>query len=98
MNLTVSCRSGPQSRDSEQVVGGGDQIGVHLHSFAATVASFAQTADGLHPAEGLLDSFAYPLADRIIRMMGGPCAEGGASGSRLILRHVRSDVERATAR
>src|SRR3984893_1143303 len=97
MNSAVSYWSGQQPCDSDQVVGGADQIGVHLYPLAATVARFAQTADGLHPAEGLLDSFTDPLADRITRLTGGPRVECGTSGPRLILRHVRGNVERPTA-
>ena len=57
MHSGVSCWSGRQPCDSKQIVGGADQIGVYLYPLAATVARFAQTADGLHPAEGLFDSF-----------------------------------------
>jgi len=93
MNSGVSCWSCQQPCDSEQIVGGANQIGLHLHPLADTVARFAQTADGLHPAEGLLDSFTDPLADRISRLTGGPRVECGTSGTRLILRHVRGNVE-----
>ena len=71
MNPAVSCGGGRQARDSQQVVGGGDQVGVPLHPRASAVAGFAQPADGLHPAEALLDPFAQPLTDRITRMPGG---------------------------
>jgi len=47
-------------------------------------------------AEGLLDSFSDPLADRITCLTGGPRVECGTSGPRIILRHVRSNVERPT--
>jgi hypothetical protein len=33
------------------------------------------------------------LADRITRLTGGPRVECGTSGPRLILRHVRGNVE-----
>ena len=58
MNPAVSCGGGRQARDSQQVVGGGDQLGVRLHPRASAIAGFAQPADGLHPAEALLDPFA----------------------------------------
>src|SRR6266702_2277664 len=98
MNSVVSCWSGQQPCDSEQIVGGADQIGVHLHALAATVARFAQTADGLHPAESLLDSFPPPLTDRITRMPGGARVERGTPRPRVILCHVRSDLECAARR
>src|SRR4051812_33633586 len=66
MTSAVSCRSGHQSRDSEQIIGGANRIGIHLHPLASAVAGLAQTTDGLHPAKRLLDARAYPLADRVI--------------------------------
>ena len=39
--------------------------------WTATMAQFAETADGLHPAERLLDQFAFPLTDRVARMSRG---------------------------
>src|SRR6201993_2856088 len=98
MKSVVSCGSSQQSCDSEQIVGGADQIGVHLHPRAAAVACLAQTADGLHPAEGLLDSFTDRLADCVTRMTSGPRVESGTSRPRIILRHVRGDIERAAGR
>src|SRR6201981_3037725 len=98
MKAVVSCGSSQQSCDSEQIVGGADQIGVHLHPPAAAVARLAQTADGFHPAEGLLDSFTYPLADCVTRMTSGPRVESGTSGPRVILCHVRGDIEPAAGR
>src|SRR6266851_3891381 len=71
MTPAVSCGGGRQARDSQQVVGGGDQVGVPLHPRASAIAGFAQSADGLHPAESLLDPLAHPLTDRITRMPGG---------------------------
>jgi hypothetical protein len=37
MNLAVSCGGGRQARDSQQIVGGGDQVGVPLHPRASAV-------------------------------------------------------------
>src|ERR1700746_3964583 len=98
MSSVVSSGSGQQPCDSEQIVGGANQIGVHLHPLAAPVGCLAQTADGLHPAEGRLYSFPDPLADRITRLTGGARVERGTSRPRIILRHVRGNVECATAR
>src|SRR5262249_53747253 len=96
MSSAVSCGSGQQPCYSEQIVGGTNQIGVHLHPLAATVGRFAQTSDRLHPAKGFLDSFADRLADDITRLTGGARVESGTSRPRIILRHVRSNVECAT--
>jgi hypothetical protein len=98
MKCAVSCRSRHQSCDSEQIISGADQIGVHLHPLATAVARFAQTADGFHPAEGFLDAFAYPLADGVTRIMSGAYVQCGASRPPIILRHVRRDVERTAGR
>ena len=98
MNPAVSGGGGRQPRDSQQVVGGGDQLGVPLHPRASAVAGFAQPADGLHPAEALLDPFAHPLTDCITRMPGGARVERGTPRPRVILGHVRSDLECAARR
>ena len=67
----VSCWSRTESGDSQEVVGSGDQIGMHLHPLATAIARAPQPADGLHPAEGFFDPFADPLADRVTRMAYG---------------------------
>ncbi len=77
MNPAVSCGGGRQARDSRQVVGGSDQVSVPLHPRASAIAGFAPPADGLHPAEALLDPFAHPLTDRITRMPSGARVERG---------------------
>src|SRR5690349_11439045 len=96
MNYAVSCGSAHQSCDSEQIVGGADQIGIHLHPFAPAIAGLAQTADRLHPTKRLLDSLSYSLAYRVARMTSGPCIERGPSWARVILCDVWGDVERTT--
>src|ERR1019366_1502541 len=67
----VSCWSRTESGHSQEVVGSGDQIGMHLHPLATAIARAPQPADGLHPAEGFFDPFADPLADRVTRMAYG---------------------------
>ena len=84
-----------QARDSEQVVGSGDQVGVHLHSFASTVASFAQAADGLHPTERLLDPLADALALGIAGMARGAPVDRRASAAGV---PPRDDVKPSTLR
>ena len=91
----VSCWSRTESGDSQEVVGSGDQIGMHLHPLATAIARAPQPADGLHPAEGFFDPFADPLADRVTRMAYGAGVERRAARSRQVLRHVRGDLERA---
>jgi hypothetical protein len=97
MSAAFSCRCRHQSRNSEQIVGGGAQIGMHLHPFATPVAGFAQASYGLHPAEALLNAFTEPLADGVTRMTDSACIKGGAARPCIILRHVRGDIERAAA-
>src|SRR5713101_8134812 len=50
-----------------------------LHPRAAAIARLAQAADGLHPAEGLLDLLADPLTDGVTRMPHGARVECGAA-------------------
>jgi hypothetical protein len=94
MNSVVSCGCGHQPSDSEQIVGGGHQIGVHLHPRAATVASLEQTAHRFHPAERLFDSFAHPLTDRVAGMAHRTSINRRSSAARQVLRYMRSDSER----
>ena len=93
LNTTDSCRSRHQSRDPEQVIGGANEIGVHLHSVASPVAGFAKSTDCLHPAEALLDSFTYPLTDRVALMTRGTRIERRASRPCEILCDMRGDLE-----
>lgn len=83
-------------RDSDEVVGGSDDVTVHLDSIASAVARSAQTADALHPAERFLDPLSDPLTDRVTRMARGAGVERGTARACLIPRHMRSDFERAT--
>src|SRR5271169_2244740 len=53
--------------------------------------SFAQAADGLHPAENLLHPFALDLTEGITRMAGGAAVDGAVD----FAREVRSDLMRA---
>src|SRR5215469_88695 len=96
LSATASRESRHQPRDAEQVVGGTNKVDVHLHSLASAVASFAQPTHCLHPAEGLLDPFTYPLTGRITRMVRGTRVERRASGPREILCHVRGDLQLPT--
>src|SRR5229473_8135152 len=84
----ASCGGRAESGDAEQVVGGGHQMGMQLGALEATIASTAQAADGLHPAEDLFDPLADPLTDGVAGMSRGAAAERGAAGATLIARDV----------
>src|SRR5215469_2962670 len=90
VSLLASCGSRTQLGDSEQVVGSGNQLGMHLNSFPAAVAGFTQAPDGLHPAERFLHLLANALADRVAGMARGAAIDGRASRPRFILRDMRS--------
>src|SRR5262249_61330298 len=60
---------------------------------AASVASLAQTAHRLHPAEGFLDALADPLTDSVPGMASGPRVERRTPRPREVLRHVWRDLE-----
>src|ERR1700676_5296395 len=94
----ASCGGRAESGDAEQVVGGSHQIGMQLGALEAAIASTAQAAHGLHPAEDLFDPLAYPLADRVADMTRGAAVERGTAGTTLIARDVWSDLERAAGR
>src|SRR5207302_8804001 len=70
----ASCGGRAESGDSEQIVGGGHQVGMQLGAVEAAIASFAQAAHGLHPAEDLFDPLAHPLAGRVTGMPRGAAA------------------------
>ena len=55
---------------------------------------FAQSADGLQPAENLLDQLPLLLADGVAGMTRGPIIDGAALD---LLRDVRRDTQRAYA-
>jgi hypothetical protein len=74
---------------ADEVARRSDDATAHWHAIASAAAGFAQAADGLHPAERFLHPLSDPPTERITRM---------ARGARLIARHLRSDLERATGR
>jgi hypothetical protein len=75
----------------------GDQGGVHLHSLASAITCAAQTADGLHPAKGLLDALANPLTDLVARMTHRANVDRRVTCARLA-GHVPSDCKSRSAR
>src|SRR4249920_476242 len=56
--------------DANEIVGGSSQDEEPLHQAAATMPGLAQTADGLHPAEGFFDPLTLDGADAIAGMAG----------------------------
>ena len=66
---------------------------MHLNSLTSTIASFAQTADALHPAERFLDLFANPLTDSVTAMAHGARIERRTAGTGQVTCHMRGDIE-----
>ena len=64
-----------QCSQADQVVGRRGEGHDPIDELAAAVPQLAQPADGLHPAEDLLDQFPFPLADRIARVPGGAAVD-----------------------
>ena len=71
---------------------------MQLGAVEAAIASTAQAAHGLHPAEDLFDPLAHPLAGRVTGMTRGAAVERGTAGTTLIARDVWGDLERAAGR
>jgi hypothetical protein len=61
----VSCRRCLQTRHSEQVIRGADDVGGKLGLRQTHEAALTQAANRLHPAEDLLHPFALTLADGV---------------------------------
>src|SRR5262245_51667949 len=68
---TDSSRCGENLRDADEIVGGRRQDEEPFDQAAPAVARLAQTTDGLHPPERLLDLLALARAGSIARMPGG---------------------------
>jgi hypothetical protein len=85
-----------QLRDAQQVVRGGEDIGGDLVGSEADEASLAEVADGLDPAEDLLDSLAHALANGVADVPGRPLVDVRVSPLGDVLRDVRRDDALAT--
>src|SRR5262249_35091700 len=83
---------GPQP---DQVVRGGSERHDPVDQLAAAVPQLAQTADGLHPAEDLLNQLPSLLADRVAGVPRRPPINRAAFD---LLRHVRCDTTRTDVR
>src|SRR4030095_5786287 len=73
-----SCRSRQQGAQSDPVVGRRGERHDPIHPFAAAVPQLAQAADGLHPAEDLLDQLPFALTDPVARTPWGAPLEARA--------------------
>ena len=85
-------------RDPKQIVGSCDQVGCDAGSLDSPIAGPPKVSDGFEPPEDLFDPLAHPLADCVARPASGARVERRAARSLLILRNMRSNVERAPAR
>src|SRR3974390_2610773 len=94
---TESSRCCHQLRDSNQIVSSRRQNEEPLHQAATTMASLAQAADRLHPAEWLFDPLALDRAETVAGMPGGACVDCRTT-IRIVLRDMRSAAELAAAR
>ena len=71
------------------------KVKIQVDQRPAAMAQLAQAADGLHPAEALLDQLALPLTDGVAGMARRAAIDRAAAGARRVLRDMRRDVHRA---
>ena len=81
--------TGTEFRDPEQVVRGTHQISSETGPRDPSIAAATEVADGLHPAEDLLDPLADALANGVSGPAGSAQVKRRAARSPLILRHMR---------
>src|SRR5262252_691047 len=84
-----------QFRHAEKVVGGAYEVSGKLCPLEPAEACSSKAADGLHPAEDLLDTLSYLQTDGITGMPRRSFVDRRAA-SRGVLREVRRDVAIAT--
>lgn len=84
-----------QFRHAEKVVGSAYEVGCELGPFDSAESRFAKAADGLHPAEDLLDPLSHLQTDGVAGMSRGSRVERRAPARR-VLCNVRRDVAIAT--
>ena len=80
--------SNRQIAHPHQVVGGQSEGKHPTHSVHSAMASLAQPANRLEPAENLLDPFALALADCVARVPGGALVDDAALFAREMRRHL----------
>ena len=73
-----SCGSRQQRAQADQVIRRSREGDDPIDAGAAAMPELAQPADGLQPAEDLLDQLPLPLADRVAGMPRGPIINGAA--------------------
>src|SRR5262245_42805567 len=84
---------GPTGEDGEadEVVGGRDQVAGHPGALQAPAARAPEAADGLHPAEDLLDPGPDALTHGVAGVAGRPAVDRAGAVGR-VLRDVRGDL------
>jgi hypothetical protein len=85
---------GGQVAPAHQIVGSAGEGEDPIHFAHAMMANFPHQRDRLQPAEALFDALPLPLAGGITRMSRGAVINRTASRSRVVLRHMRRDLER----
>src|SRR5579864_7826887 len=85
---TDSSRCGENLWDADEIVGGGGHDEGPFDQRSAAMARLAQPADGLDPAERLLDLFALDRADPIAGMAGRARIDGRTTVG-IVLRDMR---------
>ena len=91
-----SCGDRRQARHAQQVIGTGGQIGLQLRACDADHATLAHAADGLQPAEDLLDAFSFALTGAVAGMTRGACIDCGTTVG-VVLCNMRRAAVFATA-
>src|SRR5262245_26239369 len=91
------CSRGPREQrpQADQIVGSRRKGHDPIDEGATAMSELAQPADGLQPAEDLLNQLPLLLADRIPGMTRGPIVDGAAGD---LLRDMRRDTQRPDAR
>src|ERR1017187_4968165 len=93
-----SCRRIHQSGDSKEVVCGPKHVRGELVATVAAEASLSEVADGFHPTEDFLNSFAEALTDRVARLARRASVNRGPALPGDVLRDVGRDVPVAACR
>src|SRR6266581_2444945 len=83
---------GDQVAPADQVVRRGAEGKHPVDEASATMAKFAQQADGFHPAEGLLHELPFALAEGVTGVAHGTIVDGAAAAAIHRRRDVRRDA------
>jgi hypothetical protein len=82
-----------QAAQSYEVVGGHVQRQQLVYLVQSSHHHVAQLANGLGPAEALLDALSHPHADLVAHVARGALVDGAATQSVGVLRNMRRDLE-----